>query len=128
MLKSCKYCNRIHDSKFDCGKKPQRTYKRTEEDKFRWTKSWQNKREEIKERDNFLCQACIRRLTGTTYAYTYDELEVHHAEKLNKSYEKRVDNDNLLTLCSKHHKMADNGEISYDVVKSIIREQQSKGI
>lgn len=26
MLKSCRYCGRIHDSAYDCGKKPQRIY------------------------------------------------------------------------------------------------------
>lgn len=106
--------------------KTKRDYKRSDKDKFRWTMDWQRKREEIRGRDNNLCQACIRRLNGTMYTYTYNELEVHHAEKLNDAYEKRLDNKNLLTLCNKHHKMADNGEIPYKLIKSIIDEQESK--
>ena len=63
MLKSCKYCGRIHDSKHICSHKPIRNkYKKTEEDKFRNTKAWQRKREYIKDRDKRLCQVCIRKL------------------------------------------------------------------
>lgn len=50
MLKSCKYCGRIHDSKYDCGKKPQRKKQGNEKDKFRWSRKWTEKREDIKER------------------------------------------------------------------------------
>lgn len=64
MLKSCKYCGRIHDSKYICPNKPIRNkYKvNTEEDKFRNTYVWQKKRKYIKERDKGLCQVCIRKL------------------------------------------------------------------
>ena len=49
MLKSCKYCGRIHDSKYICKEKPNRKKEVTEADKFRWTRLWQKKREEMKE-------------------------------------------------------------------------------
>ena len=124
MLKSCQYCGRIHDSKFDCGKKPKRNYIRTKEDQFRYTRAWNNKREEIKQRDKYLCQVCIRNLYNTLQQFNYDGLEVHHAEKLNDAYEKRMDNDNLLTLCVYHHRMADRGEIPIGDIKDIIREQE----
>lgn len=124
MLKSCKYCGRIHDSKFDCGKKPKMMYQRTDKDKFRYSRAWDRKRTEIKERDKYLCQICIRKLYNTLNQFTYDGLEVHHAVKLNEAYEKRLDNDNLLTLCIYHHKMADKGEIPFDVIKKIIKEQE----
>lgn len=126
MLKSCKYCGRIHDSKFDCGKKPKRDYIRTKEDGFRYTSAWKKKREEIKQRDKYLCQICIRKLYNTLDQYTYDGLEVHHAEKLNDAYDKRLDNYNLLTTCIYHHKMADKGEIPFNVINKIIKEQEEK--
>ena len=50
MLKSCPYCQKIHDSKYDCGKKPQKRNRRTEKDRFRYTAAWQQKRDAIKER------------------------------------------------------------------------------
>lgn len=126
MLKSCAYCGRIHDTKFDCGKKPKRMYERTEKDRFRYSRKWNNKREEIKVRDNFLCQVCMRNLYNTLTQFNSEFLEVHHAEKLNNAYEKRLDNDNLLTLCKYHHKMADKGEIPLIEIKKIIEEQESK--
>lgn len=126
MLKSCKYCMRIHDSKFDCGKKPQRKKQGNNKDKFRWTSAWQKKREEIKARDKFLCQACIRNLNGTINRYTYDSLSVHHAVSLEDDFEKRLDDDNLITLCEQHHEMAEREEIPLDVILNIIKEQEEK--
>ncbi|WP_312371838.1 HNH endonuclease [Lachnoclostridium sp.] len=126
MLKSCKYCMRIHDSKYDCGKKPQRKKQGNDKDKFRWTSTWQKKRDEIKERDLYLCQACIRNLKGTLNRYTYFNLSVHHAISLEDDFEKRLDNDNLITLCELHHEMAERGDISLDIILNIIREKEEK--
>ena len=125
MLKSCHYCGRIHDSKYDCGMKPKKIHKKnTEVDRFRYTSAWQQKREEIKERDNYLCQICLRGMydRGSRRLH-YDNLSVHHAIKLESDYEKRLDNDNLITLCELHHKMADRNEIPYEAIKKIIDEQ-----
>ena len=123
MLKSCKYCMRIHDSKYDCGKKPKKIQSRTEHDAYRNTSDWQRTRERVKERDNYLCQICIRGLYDTKIILNYDDLSVHHAEKLESNFEKRSSEDNLLTVCERHHKMCDSGEIPLNVVKEIIKEQ-----
>ena len=56
MLKSCKYCGKIHDSKYTCKEKPNKKKEITEADRFRWTSLWHRKREEIKKRDLYLCQ------------------------------------------------------------------------
>lgn len=135
-LKSCKYCGRIHDSKFICNNKQkaindrQKKYKTSNLEIYRLrnSKAWQDKREEIKERDNYLCQICIRKLYGTVNQYTYDGISVHHAESLESNWDKRLDNDNLITTCDPHHEMMESGEIPLDVVKDIIREQESKNI
>lgn len=126
MLKSCKYCLRIHDSRVDCGKKPKRTKQGNEKDRFRSTQAWQKKRVEIKERDKYLCQICIRKLYNTMNQYTYINLEVHHAVPLEEDFEKRLDNDYLLTICETHHEMAESGEIPRAVILSIIKEQEAK--
>ena len=73
MLKSCKYCGRIHDSQYDCGRKPQPQKK-----------------------------------------ITYIETD----------YDRRLDDDNLLTVCGMHHEMCESGAIPYEVVKQIIDEQE----
>jgi len=125
MLKSCKYCGKIHDSKFDCGKKPQRKKQGNNKDKFRWTQAWQHKREEIKQRDSYLCQMCIRKLYDTKKQYNYDDLEVHHAVPLEEDFDRRLDNDILLTICGTHHEKAESGEIPREVILNIIAEQEA---
>ena len=118
MLKSCKYCGKITAYKHDCPNKPQRKKQGNDKDRFRWTKAWQDKRDEIKERDKYLCQVCARE-----GRYTYDGLEVHHAVPLEDDFDKRLDNDNLITLCERHHEMAERGEISREVIINLIRDR-----
>lgn len=124
MLKSCSYCGRIHDSKYDCGKRPKKFKKKYEKDAFRSSYAWQRKTEEIKARDNHLCQVCIRNLYGTIARLNSIGLSVHHAISLKENYELRLDNNNLITLCTKHHEMAESGEIPLDEILSIIRQQE----
>lgn len=132
MLKSCSYCSRIHDSKHICQQKAiaisnrQKKFKSTNKDKFRWTKVWQHKREEIRDRDKNLCQICIRKLYNTLNQYTYDSLSVHHAVSLENDFDKRLDNDNLITSCDMHHEMMESGEIPLSIVLDIIAEQENK--
>ena len=78
MLRSCKYCMRVHDTKIDCGRKPPpRYYKReNDKDKFRQSMPWRHKREEIRIRDKQLCQVCIRNLYDTLDQYTYNDISV----------------------------------------------------
>ena len=129
MLKSCKYCGRIHDSKHNCGKKPiRKKIKYTKADYFRRTQAWTNKAIEIKRRDNYLCQICIRRLYNTLQQYNCDKLSVHHAVPIKADWDKRLDDDNLITVCSMHHEMCEAGEIPYEVVQGIIDEQEAKRI
>ena len=126
MLKSCQYCGKIHDSKFNCGQKSQKRKLNTEADKFRNTNSWKKKREEIKQRDLRLCQICLRELYNTTKKYNTEELEVHHNIPINEDYNKKLDNDNLLTTCHYHHEMCESGEISKEEIQNIIYEQERK--
>lgn len=122
MLKSCKYCGRIHQSKFDCGKKP--TYRKYKDnDVFRSSIEWRNKREEIRQRDHLLCQICIRKLYNTINQYTYDDISVHHAIPIEKDYSKRLDNSNLITTCGYHHEMMESGKIPLAEVLEIINKQ-----
>ena len=128
MLKSCQYCGKIHDSKIICSKKPQRKRYKTEADKFRWTSNWQKKREEIKQRDLYLCQICIRELYNTKTKYNTEDLEVHHNIPINENYNKRLDNDNLITVCHYHHEMCESEEISREEVQQIINEQENNHV
>lgn len=124
MLVSCSYCGRIHEKNFDCGRKPQRIRYNTDASKFRNTTSWQKKSREIRERDNYLCQCCIREMPGTFRKYEYDSVSVHHNVPVIEDESKRLDNANLITLCPVHHEMAERGEISRDAIQAIINEQE----
>ena len=126
MLSSCRYCNRIHDTKLDCGKKP-KAVKNTEQKKFRSTAAWTQKSIEIKQRDVFLCQICIRKLYDTVTQYNYSNLSVHHAIPIGQDESKRLLNSNLITICDYHHEMAESGRIGLVEILTIIREQERKG-
>ena len=119
MLKSCKYCGRIHSKKEICSRKPVST-RESREDKFRNTTAWRNKREEIKKRDRYLCQACLNELSGTERRLNTEDLSVHHIRPLKTNFELRLDDDNLITLCAFHHELAENGRISASELKDII--------
>jgi predicted restriction endonuclease len=53
-------------------------------------------------------------------------LLVHHALPINLSEDLKLDESNLITLCSIHHSMCDKGQIPYAEVKKIINEQNQK--
>ena len=114
-----------------CSKKPKRVRrydpnKRDEADFFRSTSAWQKKREEIKERDGYLCQVCLRGLYGTKKRITYEDTEVHHIAKLSETLERCLDNEWLITLCRKHHDMADRGEIPPEELHQVAVSQEKR--
>lgn len=126
MLKSCKYCGRIHEDNITCSKKPKKKDKVITPDNnidlFRWTKQWRTKRDEIKQRDNYCCVVCRHNLYNTRTQYNTLELSVHHIEPLRTAYSKRLDNNNLITLCSMHHAQAERGDIPIRMLKQLIKE------
>lgn len=123
MLKSCSYCGKIHDTKETCPKKPIRRKYGTEQNRFRSKNIWTKKSKRIRERDGFLCQICIRKLYNTTKQFNYENLEVHHIIPVKMNYELRLEDSNLITLCQRHHEMAEAGEIPAEVMQRIVAEQ-----
>ena len=122
--KSCKHCGRIHAEGYICNKKPIKRKRIDDAVRFRSSAEWQAKRQQIKVRDNYLCQICIRELYGTRRKYNCEDLQVHHVVPISSDEELRLDNSNLITLCSMHHAMCDRGDIPYDEVKEIIKQQE----
>ena len=55
-----------------------------------------------------------------------NNLSVHHNIPIGEDYNKRLDNNNLLTVCSVHHEMCESGEISKEIVQKIIDEQEKE--
>lgn len=76
----------------------------------------ERKRNYIVERDNYLCQVC--KANGR---YTYNNIEVHHIVPIVEDFERRLDDDNLITLCQEHHEKAERGEISKEYLYEILK-------
>ena len=122
---TCKYCGIVPRGH----KCPHKTYTKktydTEADRFRKSKRWTNKSIEIRYRDRYLCRVCEANLYNTVWQFNYKEVEVHHIEKLNENFDKRLDNDNLISLCRYHHKMADDGKIPKEELQELIKEKRN---
>ena len=99
--------------------------KPTNKDRFRWTNAWKTKRMEIRQRDNHMCQVCIRKLYDYgSRQYNHENIQVHHIDSLEVNFDKRLDNSNLITICSHHHEMAEIGTITRDELLAIVSEQE----
>lgn len=85
--------------------------KNTKEEKFYSSKSWQDLRNYIKARDNYLCQECLKegRITEAT--------QVHHIVTILEDFNKRFDEENLVSLCNYHHKKAHGKLTKTEILK-----------
>ena len=129
MKRSCPYCGRIHERNFVCPKKPvpqKRMKHSTDQNKFRSKNAWTKKSVAIRKRDGYLCQICARGLYDPEKLYQTENLEVHHIVPLKNDYNLRLDDENLITLCGKHHEMAEAGLIPAGLLKRIAAEQCQK--
>ena len=117
MFRSCPYCGRMHQDGIVCPRRPDKhRYGKprvTPIDRFRKTAAWQRKRSTILDRDFHMCRICNEGSYGTYagVAYYSKNLSVHHIEPLSERFDLRLEDDNLITCCSFHHKMAEDGEI-----------------
>lgn len=132
-MKSCAYCGRIHPADYVCPKKPKMKAKdnNTLAGKLRSSYRWQKLRDEVKARDKYICQCCLRNYPGTVRQVEYDRLSVHHIIPIEKlaaeDIEKAFDLNNLITLCDRHHEAAEAGEIPIDELISIAKENGECG-
>ncbi len=123
MLKSCRYCGRIHPSNYVCPKKPKPAkHRNSKTASFRKTYAWQRKRSSIVRRDFYLCRICNEGSYGVFGTPGLDqELQVHHIEPLEERFDLRLDDGNLLTCCSRHHQMAEDGDIPRDYLHDLAK-------
>ena len=121
MLKACSRCGKIHDYTYVCNVGKYRKFADTTEARLRSKSAWQSKRESIKERSFNLCAVC--KAQGV---YTYTAIEVHHITKIKDNPSAYLDDENLIALCTFHHKQADNGEISADYLRELAKERDAQ--
>ena len=108
MLRSCKDCGRIHDTKFDCGCKPKRIKKgNTTAEQVRNSYRWRKTREAINDRDGNVCRWCLK--MGKV---VWGDLETHHIIPIEECKDLAYEDNNLITLCVRCHKLADQKMIS----------------
>jgi 5-methylcytosine-specific restriction protein A len=115
LLVSCTYCGGYHERGYICKAKPSRTKEQTSASKFRSKRVWTEKARAIKKRDKYLCQWCKTQ----DQVFTFDGLEVHHIVPISMDWNKRLDDYNLVTLCSYHHKQADKQLLDNGVLYDI---------
>lgn len=85
--------------------------------KFRNSGVWKKKAEEIKERDKYLCQICLKKNIINTR-----DLSVHHITPCAESQILRLENSNLITVCETHHKLCEVGKIPRAEQQAIVAE------
>ena len=117
MWKSCSRCGKMHPQGQKCDKA--RTYQGGKERELRSSYKWTLKSQEIRERANHLCEVC--RDQGI---YTYNNIEVHHIEKVRDDESKLLDDNNLIVLCIDHHKQADNNEIDKEYLYKLVQKRE----
>lgn len=123
MLKSCSKCGRIHEHNYICKGVNVKHNSDTLSNKFRRSRKWRTKRNNVLIRDKGLCQLCIRKMYDTFgQIYNNPRIEVHHIDPIVEEYELRLEDSNLISLCVYHHKRADRGEIPRDILRSIVNE------
>lgn len=125
MLKSCSKCGGIHEHNYICKVGVVARVKKDDSlaNQFRNTQAWKKKRRNILIRDKGLCQLCIRNLYDTYgRIYNHKIIEVHHIEPINENYNLKLEDSNLICLCTYHHKRADRGEIQREELRSIVNE------
>ena len=120
MLKSCPYCGKIHARGYICPQKPQYSKHNVQIDRFRNSKAWKLKRIEISQRDLHMCRLCAIGYGNQPAKYNGD-ISVHHIIPLAEDYSKRLDNDNLISLCSYHHELAESGKITRATQRKFVK-------
>lgn len=129
MKKACPYCNQLHEINYVCPKRPQwqRSKAANAIVKFRNSKQWQYKRAYIRMRDRNMCRLCAIGYGNKPIAYV-SEVSVHHIVPLSVDFGKRLDDDNLICLCSYHHELAENGKIPAILLKKIAKSEVSSDL
>lgn len=119
MLVACSRCGKVHP-RGQCSIPKPDFYKRkdTFERRFRSSSTWQRKRQEILERDSFLCRLCL--YNGIL---KQGELHVHHIIKVSANRDLKLVSDNLVTLCPTCHELVEDDVNYVELLKTLAKTQ-----
>lgn len=76
---------------------------------FYHSKEWRNKRKQVLLRDKYLCQSCLRK-GYVNPVKKGQRFYVHHIVELKDDWDRRLDLDNLETVCAKCHIESHRGQ------------------
>lgn len=119
MKKTCSICNKIHDINKIC-KRQYHKKLNTQEVSFRNSYSWKIKRTQIKIRDLYLCRVCLQNKMISKDKFNHQNIQVHHIVPIQEDWDKRLDSNNLISLCAYHHRQAEDGIITKEELSKII--------
>ena len=127
MWKSCAKCGKIHEYNKKCYVGDTFRKKETQANKFRRTKEWRYKSEEIREDSNYLCSVCKdgKHPLDHRQQYNYHQLEVHHITPLEEDITRALDNYNLIALCNEHHRLAEAGKIIREYLFELAEQREN---
>lgn len=118
ILRTCSRCGGLHPLGQRCFKNARNYYQSDPEiRKFRNSGAWKNKAEEIKARDKYLCQICLKR-----NIINQRDLSVHHIQPIAENQALKLENSNLITVCEVHHKECEIGKIPRTEQQAIVDE------
>lgn len=123
MLKACSKCGGVHEKSYVCGSGILQK-RNSEADSFRNTRRWRRKAEEIRKRDCNLCRICFEGLYNTRLRFNSEKLSVHHITPIAEDFDKRLESNNLITLCQYHHELAEKGTIPRRLLRELAAGRQ----
>lgn len=85
--------------------------------RLRTCRKWDKTRKKALERDHYLCRVCFAQ-----GKYNLDRVEVHHIIPLAEDAGQAYDQSNLITLCIRHHKDAEEGRIDRLTLRDLVRD------
>ena len=114
-LKACSICGKIHDANIRCKRAVRAD---AQAHSLRQTNKWHSKSLDIRERSHWLCAVCL-----DEGIINHESLEVHHIEKLRDNPSGLLDDENLICLCTTHHKLADENQIDADYLRKLAQKR-----
>lgn len=123
--KSEKYCDICKAKEVNRHKEYNKYRTDFKEQKFYKSKTWITKRNIIKNKDNGLCLKCL----SNKKIVPMDS--VHHIEELKDNWDKRLDENNLISLCEQCHQIThleyktENKLQVQDLLRSFIKKFRS---
>ena len=122
-MKICSSCGKLLKLGYSCPNCKNKRYNKRNslQDKFRNSVKWQKKRKEILTNAKNLCEVC--RDKGEL---NYSNISIHHITPLLENMNEALNNYNLIALCSRCHKEAEEGKIDKQYMFELAEKREAE--